>query len=64
MVIPRWNLPKQYGNLKFLEFENTQKNSKKAATLLKSDSSTGAFLWILRDFGEYLFSKAYANGCL
>ena len=33
------------------------------ATLLKRDSKTGAFLWILRNFSEHLFWRTSVNGC-
>ena len=33
------------------------------ATLLKRDSDTSVFLWILRNFPEHLFWKTSANGC-
>ena len=33
------------------------------ATLLKTDSNTGVFLWILRDFYKHLFRRRSANGC-
>ena len=33
------------------------------ATLLKRDCNTGIFLWILRNFQEYLLWKTSANGC-
>ena len=31
--------------------------------LLKRDSNSGVFLWILRNFQEHLFWKTSANGC-
>ena len=33
------------------------------ATILKSNSSTGVFLWTLPNFKEHLFWKTFANGC-
>ena len=33
----------------------------KSTTLLKRDSNTGVFLWILRNFQEHLFYKTSAN---
>ena len=33
------------------------------ATLLKRDSSTGAFLWILQNFQEHLFWRKSVNNC-
>ena len=30
--------------------------------VLKRDSNTGVFLWILRNFSEYLFWRTFANG--
>ena len=33
------------------------------ATLLKRDSSTGVFLWILRSFQEHLFHRAPLDDC-
>ena len=33
------------------------------ATILKSNSSTGVFLWTLPNFKEHLFWKTSANGC-
>ena len=35
----------------------------RSATLLKENSSTGAFLWILRNFWEHLIWRTFANGC-
>ena len=35
----------------------------KNATLLKGDSNTGVFLWILQNFWEELFWRTSANGC-
>ena len=32
-------------------------------TLLKRDSNTGVFLWILRNFYKHLFCRTLANGC-
>ena len=32
------------------------------ATLLKRNSDTAAFLWILRNFSEHLFRRTFANG--
>ena len=34
------------------------------ANLLKRDSRTGAFLWILRNFSEHLFLRNTSGGCL
>ena len=31
--------------------------------LLKTDSETGVFFWILRNFSEHLFRRTSANGC-
>ena len=54
-------------------FENLAKFMKKrlcrslllirSATLLKSDRSTGFFLWILPRFYEHLFWRISGNGC-
>ena len=35
-----------------------------SVTLLKIDSSTGDFLWILRDFQEHLFYRKTPGDCL
>ena len=37
--------------------------SSSLATILKSNSSTGVFLWTLPNFKEHLFWKTSANGC-
>ena len=33
------------------------------ATLLKTNSNTGIFLWNLRNFAKYLFTRTSANDC-
>ena len=33
------------------------------ATLLKRDSKTGVFLWILQNFKEHIFWRTFANSC-
>ena len=40
-----------------------QLQSSSPATTLKSNSSTGVFLWILPNFKEHLFWKTSMNGC-
>ena len=40
-----------------------QLQSSSPATILKSNSSTGVFLWTLPNFKEHLFWKTSANGC-
>ena len=46
--------------LKILQYSQ---ESCRLATLLKTDSSTGVFLWILRDLKENLFQRKSADGC-
>ena len=36
----------------------------RSATLLKRDSHTGVFLWILQNFQEHLFHRAPPDDCL
>ena len=38
-------------------------SSWRPATLLKRDSKTVDFLWILRNFKEHLFWRTFANSC-
>ena len=38
-------------------------SSWKLATLLKRDSKTGVFLWILQNFKEHIFWRTFANSC-
>ena len=40
-----------------------QLQSSSPATILKSNSSTGVFLWTLQNFKQHLFWKTSANGC-
>ena len=46
--------------LKILQYSQ---ESCRLATLLKTDSSTGVFLWILRDLKENLFQRTSADCC-
>ena len=56
-VVTMWTLSLfRRNNQKYLQ-------ASKAATLLKSDSNTGIFLWILQNFWEHLFWKASADEC-
>ena len=34
-----------------------------SATLLKTDSNTGVFLWILQNSKEHLFCRTFSNDC-
>ena len=37
--------------------------SLRPAILLKGDSGTGVFLWILRNFSEHLFNRTHPDDC-
>ena len=46
-----------------LKISQYSQESCRPATLLKIDSNTGVFLWILRDLKENLFQRTSADGC-
>ena len=48
----------------FLKTSQYSQESCRPATLLKRDSNTGFFLWILRNFQEHLFWRTSVNHCL
>ena len=48
----------------FLKTSQHSQESCRPATLLKRDSNTGFFLWILRNFQEHLFWRTSVNHCL
>ena len=47
----------------FLKRLQYSQESSRPANLLKRDSSTGVFPWIVQNFYEHLFLRASANNC-
>ena len=47
----------------FLKIMQYSQESCRSATLLKADSNTDVFLWILQNYWEHFFRRRSANGC-
>ena len=71
----RWSCPWKFMNFSeaaiggvlwkklLLKISQYSQESCRPATLLKTDSNTGVFLWILRDLKENLFQRTSADCC-